>query len=458
MTEPDPTKVAWISLGCPKNLVDSERMCATLAEAGCLLPAPLDEADVIVVNTCGFVSAARDESLEAIDEALAHKRSGPVRRVVVTGCMVSRDTEELCRLRPEIDALVGVEDTARIAEAVLGDGPRETLTFASPSGPPGTALPDRSATARFRLTAPHTAYLRISEGCSHRCTFCTIPSIRGPFRSRRMGDVLTEARTLAADGCRELNLIGQDTTAYGCDLPAGHDLPALLGELDAVDGLTWIRLLYAYPTGWDDRLLDAMSRCERVVPYVDLPLQHIADGILKRMGRQVDRARTEALLRRLRDRVPGITIRTTFIVGFPGETEEDFRELLAFVRAFRFEAAGVFAYSPEPGTPAARLNDQVPEPVKAARREELMLAQQEVAFTDNAARVGERLEVLVDVADPAGPCIARHAGQAPEIDGVCLLTDPRPPGEFLPVEVVDWRDYDLVVQALDQAHRRALLG
>lgn len=438
MNSDDPTRVALVSLGCPKNLVDSEKIAGHLAEAGCLVGAPMDDADVIVVNTCGFLSAARDEALDVIDEALEQKRSGPARRVVVAGCLVNRDGDELFQAAEGIDAIVGIYDRASIVQAVLGDGAMTQIT--TPGGP---VAGDRG---RLRLTLPHTAYLRVSEGCSHRCTFCTIPAIRGPFRSKPLDEIVAEAEELVASGAIELNLIGQDTTGYGSDIDGGPALADVLRALDGVAGVEWIRLMYAYPTGLTDELLDAMAEATHVVPYVDVPLQHIADPVLKRMGRHMTRRDIETTLDRLRRRVRGAAIRTTFIVGFPGETDAMFEELATFMEAFVFDAAGVFAYSPEADTPAARLDGAVAEDVKAARAEQLMLIQQDLVFEANEAMVGRSIDVLVDAADNDGPAVGRHAGQAPEIDSVCLLTDPCPPGQIVHGNVVDWQDYDLIVQ------------
>ena len=437
MTSSDPCRVALVSLGCPKNLVDSEKLAAHLAEAGCLVGADADEADAIVVNTCGFLSAAREESLEVISEALSLKESGSAKRVIVAGCLVNRDGDELFDVAAGIDAIVGINDRQAIVQAVLGDERVSTISDA------GAVGDDRG---RFRLTLPHTAYLRIAEGCSRHCTFCTIPSIRGPFRSKPMDLVLEEARELIDSGAIEISLIAQDTTAYGNDLSEGDDLAALLRALSDLDGLSWIRLMYAYPMGFSDATIAAIAECERVVPYVDMPMQHISDPVLKRMGRQVTRAQTEELLGKLRDRMPDIALRSTFIVGFPGETDEQFAELLEFVEQFEFAAAGVFEYSPEPGTPAAKLDGAVEETVKADRAEQLMLVQQAIVFDVNADAVGQRIDVLVDGEDNDGLCVGRHAGQAPDIDSVCILAEPAEAGRIVGAKVVDWSDYDLVVQ------------
>ncbi|MBS3735003.1 MAG: 30S ribosomal protein S12 methylthiotransferase RimO [Phycisphaerae bacterium] len=431
--------VAIISLGCAKNLVDSERMLALLAEAGYAVAAPLDEADVIVVNTCGFIAPARDESLAAIRQAVALKGTGRAQRVVVAGCLVTRQREALRRAVPGIDAIVGVDDREQIARAVAGDGPATRLSPCT--GRIGGDTP------RFRLTPRHTAYLRIAEGCSQGCTFCTIPAIRGPFRSRPAAQVLAEAEQLARDGAIELNVIAQDTTGYGRDLPGDWTLAKLLRALDAVDGVRWIRLHYAYPRRFDDALIDAMAGCERVVPYVDLPLQHISDTVLRRMGRGVTRAQTERLLDRLRQRLDAPTIRTTFIVGFPGETDAEFAELLDFVRQQRFDEVGAFSYFAEDGTPAAEMDGQVDAEVIDARAAELIETVDGIARRRAAARVGQRLDVLVDGVGADGRPFARHARQAPEVDSICLLDGPAEPGTVVPGEVTGAEGANLLCRA-----------
>ena len=438
MSQDAPLTVALVSLGCPKNLVDSEKMLAHLAEAGMVVGAPMDEADVIVVNTCGFLSSARAESLEVINEALSHKQTGRAGRVVLAGCLANRDAESLYDAAPGIDAIIGVNDRDSIVSAVVGSRRCTRLSPPPPSSPASDA-------GRFRLTPRHTAYLRVAEGCSQGCTFCTIPSIRGPFRSKDLDTVLGEARELIADGAVELNVIAQDTTSYGRDLGGGN-LADLLRELDSLDGARWIRLMYTYPRGFSDELITALAECDHVVPYVDMPLQHMSDGVLKRMGRGVTGRQQRELLGRLRDRVAGIAVRTAFIVGFPGETDDDFAELLAFVKEFRFEAMGVFSFSSEPGTPAGKMDGQVGDDVTARRVDELMRVQQEIAFQANSHAVGTRLEILVDGIDERGYCFGRCQTQAPEIDGVCILTDPRPAGRFVTARVVDWQEYDLVVE------------
>ena len=441
-------KVAIVSLGCPKNLVDSEKLLAHLAEGGCVVGAPMDAADVVIINTCGFIAPAVAESLDVIAEARRLKAAGKVRRIVVAGCLVNRLGEGLFDRTAGIDAIIGVNDRDSILSAVLGEQ-RVARISASPAAPASDA-------GRFRLTPTHTAYLRIAEGCSRRCTFCTIPSIRGRFRSKAPATVLAEARELLTDGAIELNVIAQDTPSYGRDLAGGDTLAGLLRKLDKLDGVQWIRLLYAYPMGFDDDLIDAIASCEHVVPYVDMPLQHIADGVLKRMGRRVTRKHIERLLVKLRQRVEGLVLRTTFITGFPGETRGDFEELLSFVRDFDFEAVGVFPYYPEPGTPAARLPDRPSRSTAERRRQRLMLTQQDIVFAANEAHVGKHLRVLVDGKEAGGASIGRHYGQAPDIDSVCILTSPAEPGRFVDATVVEADGYDLVVSPTAVGHEHSV--
>lgn len=438
MNTDQPLSVSLVSLGCPKNLVDSEKMLAQLAQGGCIVGAPMDQADVIVINTCGFLSAAREESLAVIHEALAHKAAGSARRVVVAGCLANREQAKLRDMLPGVDAILGVNDRDGILSAVVGK--RRVFRYSEFAGQIA------SDAGRFRLTPRHTAYLRISEGCSQKCTFCTIPTIRGPFRSKAPQAVLDEARELISDGVVEINVIGQDTTSYGADLDDGSTLAGLMDKLAALDGAQWIRLMYAYPRRFSDKLIDTFASNERIVPYVDIPLQHIADRVLKRMGRKVTRQATEELLSKLRSRVPGMAIRTTLIVGFPGETDEDFEQLLGFVQAQRFSALGVFEYSPEEHTPASRLKEQVPDEVKASRAERIMLAQQEIAFEVNRRMAGQRIRVLVD--GKAGrQNIGRYYAQAPDIDSICIIKGKAKPGMFIDAKVVGQQDYDLIVQS-----------
>jgi ribosomal protein S12 methylthiotransferase len=439
------TRVSFVSLGCAKNVVDSEKMLGQLAEAGCAITADEDDAEVTVINTCGFLEASRTEADEVIREAVARKRNGVLKRVVVAGCLVQRDKEAILERIKGIDALVGVNNRDDIVRAVLGTNGRKakrTTDVYLSDYHPFTQLD----TARLRITPRHYAYLRISEGCDQKCTFCTIPSIRGRMHCKPPEVVLAEARELVSDGAVEISLIGQDTTSYGM----GEDkldggLAGLLRQLNAVDGLRWLRLMYVYPSVLSDEMIYAIAECEHVCKYIDVPLQHINDRILKAMHRRVDRAGTERLLQKIRDRIPGVAVRTTLIAGFPGETDEEVVELVEFLKAFRFDALGVFPYSLEPETPAGRMSGQVPEAVKQDRVAALMQAQQEVVFALADERVGREFEVLVDERVQPGVVAARHQGQAPAVDSVTFVqTREARPGEFLSVRCAERRGYDLV--------------
>src|SRR3954463_5202724 len=357
-------RFAFVSLGCPKNTVDSERMLGKLAQDGYALSADADGADVVVVNTCGFIEPARQESLAVIREMLALKKQGRVGAVVVAGCLAERQKDLLLEQVPEVDQIVGVfgrEEIARVADRILGDLHEQRTVF-RPA--PVQAQDDR---ARLRVTPRHLAYLKVSEGCDRLCTFCAIPYMRGKHVTKPIEKVVEEARELAADGVRELNLVAQDMTYYGVDLYGRPRLAELLRELDEVEGIAGARALYTYPTHFTDELYEVLGSARKIVPYLDMPLQHINDRMLKVMNRRHTRAQTEEIIGRLRATIPGLVLRTTFIVGFPGETEAEFEELLAFVEATKFERLGVFPYSFEPDTPSARLPGHLPEEVKAER-------------------------------------------------------------------------------------------
>lgn len=444
-------------------------MLAQIAEAGAIITTDEMAADTIVVNTCGFLDAARQEALGVIRELAERKRRGTLRRIVVAGCLVQRDGRSLLDEIPEIDVLVGVHNRDDLAAAVCGQSRSSAQTGLSsvPTFPrshvPTPARPHVPTSAgslylgdyhpqpwsdrgRLRLTPRHYAYVRISEGCNQKCTFCTIPAIRGPLHSKPPDEVVAECRELIADGAGELILIGQDTTAYGEDIGYAPGLGGLLRRLDAeCDGARWLRLMYAYPRGFTDDAIAALAESPRFVKYVDLPLQHINDRVLKAMGRRVTRAETQRLLDQFRRRIPGVAIRTTFIVGFPGETEEEFAELLGFVRDFGFDAVGAFTYSHEPETPAGRMPEQLADATKRGRYERLMQVQQEVAFAAARGRIGTEFEVVVDGSDAAGRVVARHAGQAPDVDAVCLVGGAGPqPGARITVRCVGTDGYDLV--------------
>jgi ribosomal protein S12 methylthiotransferase len=475
---PKPSKtvrsVAFVSLGCPKNLVDSERMLGLLAQDGLAITPDAEQADAIVINTCGFLEASKDESLKEIREAIELKKAGKVKRVIVAGCLVQRHKTKLLDDAPGIDRLVGVFDREHIVEAVRGkENPRQdhghflgkyhdlSKELAKAQGVEVTGKETKTSRlpvfeddrARLRLTPRHYAYLRVSEGCNQGCTFCTIPSIRGPMRSKPVEQILAESRELAADGAVELNLIGQDTTSFGTDIGYAPGLAGLLKVLDKdLKDVHWLRLMYAYPSCFSDEMIKTIADAGRVVKYIDMPLQHINDDLLAVMRRRVTRREIETLLNKLRMWVPGIAIRTTFIAGSPGETDAQHQELVKFVRDFGFEMMGVFPYSPEPGTPMGKLAGQLPDDVKKARVEELMLAQQEVAFARSKAAVGTSVQVLIDRPagrDPEDGYVARTQAQAPDIDSVTFVQGNGTelhPGQVLNVKVTDFQGYDLVAQ------------
>src|SRR5437773_76267 len=366
MTTASKGTYAFVSLGCPKNLVDSERMLGKLAQEGYTLVPNAAGADVVVVNTCGFIEPARQESLGTIREMLALSKEGRVGAVIVAGCLAERKKDDLMREVPEVDHIVGVfgrEEITQVVDRALAQRLEQRSLF-RPA--PVRAQED---TARLRITPRHYAYLKISEGCDRLCTFCAIPGMRGKHVTKPIEEVIREARELAADGVRELILVAQDTTYYGLDLYGRVRLAELLRELDQVEGIEWIRILYAYPIYFTDDLIDTLASARKIIPYLDLPLQHINDRVLKRMQRRVNRSGTESLLSRLRQAIPELVLRTTFIVGFPGETESEFEELVEFVQSSRFERAGVFPYSFEPDTPATRLDGHMPDEIKLERRD-----------------------------------------------------------------------------------------
>ena len=442
-------KYAFVSLGCPKNLVDSERMLGMLQLDGYELVDDPQGADFAIVNTCGFIEQARQESFAVIDEMLALKSRGDLRGVIVSGCLAERQQETLLEDRPEIDHLVGVfarEEVTKVADRLIG-GLDEQRTLFQPA--PTHPLPD---TSRLRITPKHFAFLKISEGCARLCTFCAIPKMRGKHATKPMEEVLAEARELAADGVRELVIVAQDTTYYGMDLYGETKLAELLRELDKVEGIDWIRLMYFYPMYVSDELIDVLAKSKRILPYIDMPLQHANDQMLKRMQRRVNHQDTRELLSKLRKRIPNLVMRTTFITGFPGETDEQFEELVEFVREQKFERLGVFTYSYEPDTPAAKLPDQIPDEVKEERRERLMAIQQEIAFAWNDSQIGRKLDVLIDSAVPgeANAWIGRSYADAPDVDGVVYVTGNETsgnglkPGAIVPCEIVARQDYDLI--------------
>jgi ribosomal protein S12 methylthiotransferase len=450
MTENNKQKrtFSFISLGCPKNLVDSERMLGKLTQDGYTLTPDPDGADVVVVNTCGFIEPARQESLAVIREMLALKEQGKVGAVVVAGCLAERKKDDLLAEVPEVDHIVGVfgrEEISQVVDRALAQRGEQRSLF-RPA--PVRALED---TARLRVTPRHYAYLKISEGCDRLCTFCAIPGMRGKHVSKPIEEVVREARELAADGVRELIVVAQDTTYYGTDLYGRVRLAELLRDLETVDGIAWIRVLYAYPIHFTDELIDTLAGSQKIIPYLDLPLQHINDRVLRRMQRRVNRGETENLIRRLRAAIPNLTLRTTFIVGFPGETEAEFEELCAFAQASRFERVGVFPYSFEPGTPATRLDGHLAEEAKTEWRNHLMEIQQAIALDWCRQQIGKPIEVIVDGPDPEVPnhWLARGHADAPDID--CLVRikgKALRAGDIVPIKVTAADGYDLVGRAI----------
>lgn len=438
-----PLNVHLVSLGCPKNLVDSEVILGRLGAAGHRVTPFPEMADVLMVNTCSFIESAKEESVDHILELTALKGDDSGKKVVVAGCLGQRYPEDLLAEVPEIDAIVGLSEYSRIGE-ILADLVGEERRLAPLQVAP-PVHPAYSEGSRLRLTPTHSTYLRISEGCDNPCTFCAIPSFRGRFRSKAVDVAVAEARELIASGATELNLISQDLTSYGYDLNGQYHLPELLAELDQLDGVRWIRLLYTYPYKFSDAMIDAVANLEHVIPYIDMPLQHIHDKTLRRMGRRMGEASTKELFSRMRERIPGLVLRTTFIVGFPGETEEEFEALEHFVRDYQIEHMGAFTYSDEDGTPATRLKNKVPEEVAIERQERLMLTQQPIVFAWNQSRVGREYEVVVDGTDAeTGRLYGRSYAEAPEIDGRIYLPEGAGKvGEYLRVNIEHAEEYDL---------------
>jgi ribosomal protein S12 methylthiotransferase len=454
-------KIGFVSLGCPKNLVDSEVMIGLVERAGHAVTPDAADADVLVVNTCAFIDSAKQESVDAILEMAELKKHGACKRLVVTGCLAERYRDDLRAQIGEIDAVLGTGEVPDIVEAVTGAAARASAAvpvtlFRSRAEAGAEPVPPEylydADTPRTLVTPGHFAYVKVAEGCDYTCAFCIIPTLRGHYRSRTSASIVAEARALAARGVKELLLISQDTTFYGVDRGERGALGRLLRELNEVPGLEWIRLLYLYPTTITNDVLDAMAECEKVCRYVDLPLQHASAAVLKRMKRPGSGATYRKLLDRIRTRVPGVTLRTTFIVGFPGETEEEFAELLEFVTEVEFDHVGVFTYSHEEGTSAFQRDDDVPARVKTKRRNALMAAQRRIVRRKQRQRKGERVRVLVDGPSPEHGLVLRGRleGQAPDIDSCVYLTDADPdtcrPGDVIEGVIEGGRDYDLVVR------------
>jgi ribosomal protein S12 methylthiotransferase len=458
-------KIGFVSLGCPKNLVDGEVMLGMARDAGHEITADSENADVIVVNTCAFIDNAKEESVDAILEMAQLKKNGKAKKLIVTGCLAERYREQLKAEIPEIDACLGTGEVPEIVNAINGTVTPLKLykrsDFPNPPNPPHPTNPTNhpgsgitylygSETPRVLTTPSHYAYVKIAEGCDYTCAFCIIPTLRGEYRSRDEDSIVREAHQLAAQGVRELLLISQDSSFFGIDRKKRGALASLLRRLNDVDGIEWIRMLYLYPTTITDDVLEAMAECDKVCKYVDLPLQHASADILRRMRRPGNREGYDKLLARVRATVPDVTVRTTFIVGFPGETEADFEELCDFVRATNFDHVGVFTYSHEEGTRAFEMADDVPPAVKKKRRDALMALQKSIVARRQKARKGQTVRVMVDGPSPDMPLVlqGRLEGQAPDIDPLVYLSECDPdavrPGQIVTATVTGAKDYDLV--------------
>ena len=453
-TEALAPRVGMISLGCAKNLVDAELMLGSARSEGFEITSDPAEADILVVNTCGFIDSAKQESIDAILEANRQRNElRPDARIVVSGCLSQRYSGDLVNELPEVDAFIGLDqvaDAGRIFRKVLEEKSPGVMNLVTPKS---RYIPD-FATPRFRLTPTHSAYVKIAEGCNHPCSFCVIPQMRGRHRSRAIDSVVREIRSLVAEGVKEINLISQDTTYYGMDLWSekagprqpvdsgrGTSLVHLLDEIGGIGGDFWVRLLYTHPAHWSDELIASIARNPHVAKYVDMPLQHIHGEMLQLMRRETSREHIENLIRRIRDGIPGIGLRTTFIVGFPGETEEHFESLLAFIEETRFERLGVFNYSQEEGSRAAKMENQVPARVKNRRHRQAMALQQKIAREMAESQTGRTLRVLVET-----PNAARTEHDAPEVDCRVILTRPAEPGTFVDVKILGAQTYDLVAE------------
>jgi ribosomal protein S12 methylthiotransferase len=443
-------KVGFVSLGCPKNLVDSEVMMGTLAEAGYEITNNADEADTVVVNTCSFIESAKQESVDAILEATRLKEAGKAKRVVVAGCLVERYRDDLMKELPEVDAFIGTSQLGDILKVADHDVNPRSLPVLPIGNKTSTYLYDEY-TPRLRATASHTAFIKIAEGCDRPCAFCSIPSMRGSFRSRRFGSIVEEARMLAKDGVKEVVLIAQDSSRYGEDFGEVDALAALLRALGEIDDLEWVRVMYAYPTHISDAFLAAIAETPKAVKYLDMPLQHASRNVLKLMKRGGTRESLEKLIRRVREKVPGIAIRTTFITGFPGETDDDFEELMAFVKNCRFDNVGVFTYSDEESTSAFDLPNKVDPKLAKQRRNRLMKEQAKISKANNKAKIGNTYKVLFEGLSQESDLLfqGRLEGQAQEIDGYILINDMpdglQPElGAIYNVRITQAHEYDLI--------------
>lgn len=442
-------KIGVVSLGCPKNLVDSETMLGLIHEENYEITNDPSEAEIIIVNTCGFIESAKEESINTILQMAEYKKSGSCKYIIVTGCLSQRYAEELFSELPEADAIAGVEVYDEIGSIIKRVMNGERFIMLERSKPDVIYTSKETFLPRILTTPSYTAYLKIAEGCDNCCSYCAIPKIRGPYRSKPMEQVLKEAKALAANGVKELIVVAQDTTRYGEDLPGGKLLLAdLLKELNKIESLKWIRVMYCYPNNFTDELIETFASLDKVCKYVDLPLQHASNRLLASMNRYDTREEVETLLAKLRKRIPGIVIRTTFIVGFPGETDADFEELKDFVEQQRFENAGVFAYSQEEGTVAGAMPNQIPDEIKQERYHELMALQAQISEEIHKDTEGQTLEVLVEgiEEDGSGLHYGRSYREAPDIDGLVFIENPGDikPGCFVKVNILQGFTYESV--------------
>ncbi len=439
--------VAFVALGCPKNIVDSEKMLANIGQAGFVLSNDLNNAEIVVINTCGFIKPARDEAIGEIRNAVELKKKGHVKKVIVTGCLAQRMGAELAKEVDGIDAIAGLDardDIARIINCALKQENGSHSLYLKPAG---KIIHDDKG--RLLITPGHTAYLRISEGCDRTCTFCTVPAIRGPFRSKKPDDIIAEARELAQNGAVELSIIAQDSSYYGKDLGKKNGLTKLIRQLEEIEPLRWIRLMYLHPSGIDDKLIETIASSKKTVNYIDMPVQHINNNILKAMRRTETRDKIYRLVDKLRQAMPDVALRTTLIVGFPGETDEMFEDLLDFARSVRFDALGCFPFYPEEGTAAAQMPEQVAPEVKDERVERLMITQQKIAFEKVNDRIGHELICLIDTVDEKAVARGRSYAQAPEIDSICFIEDCKAAaGGFIKVKVAGAKDYDFLCKPI----------
>lgn len=442
-------KIGVVSLGCPKNLVDSETMLGLIHEENYEITNDPSEAEIIIVNTCGFIESAKEESINTILQMAEYKKSGSCKYIIVTGCLSQRYAEELFSELPEADAIAGVEVYDEIGSIIKRVMNGERFIMLERSKPDVIYTTKETFLPRILTTPSYTAYLKIAEGCDNCCSYCAIPKIRGPYRSKPMEQVLKEAKALADNGVKELIVVAQDTTRYGEDLPGGKLLLAdLLKELNKIESLKWIRVMYCYPNNFTDELIETFASLDKVCKYVDLPLQHASNRLLASMNRYDTREEVETLLAKLRKRIPGIVIRTTFIVGFPGETDADFEELKEFVEQQRFENAGVFAYSQEEGTVAGAMSNQIPDEIKQERYHELMALQAQISEEIHKDTEGQTLEVLVEgiEEDGSGLHYGRSYREAPDIDGLVFIENPGDikPGCFVKVNILQGFTYESV--------------